>query len=350
MAGAPDANIPPRSVHLQRGTSTIQPAFSSKRLRPPFVAFAADVNIGKLGSDVVPVANVHTGPHVDRYIGGNVHRDITRTRFQIGVVTLAPRIHQLHGDSARTGLRFGRRHTVELNAAAAGLCVNVPFSRGQVNAAAAGFNLRWTANVAQVHTAAAGRNLHLAIALPHLHAAAAGLNDRALRPGLNLDTASSGFCHDFAVGMPYLDGTPAGVQAEVAADRANIDRPASGFGGRSPTNVIQLHGPAAAFRFHPAGDPRGIHVPTLGFQFEQCHLARNHYGKFAGEVAWSSSALPISHDPGGVAFHVRGDLVLFELPAGILLGRIAEMSMNHVIDALLLPATYDYGAHVNLDS
>src|SRR5580704_15639112 len=67
-------------------------------------------------------------------------------------------------------------------------------------------------------------------------------------------------------------------------------------------------------------------------------------------MARPSAALPISHDPGGIALHVCGDLVLLELAACILLVRIAKTGMNDIIDALLLPAAHHYGAHVDFDS
>src|ERR1700722_4728864 len=350
MASAPDANIPTRSVYLQRGTSAIQLAFGRERLGPPLVAFAANMDIRKIRGDVMPVTHIHAGAHVDGYIGGNIHRDVARTRLQIGVVTLAARIHQFHRDAARPCFRTGRGNPEELNAAAAGLCVYRSLGRRQMNAAASGFDLRRSAHITQIHAAAARRYFYLPAALPHLHIAAAGLDDRALRSCLDLDATSSGFRHDFAVGMPNVDGASASVQTKVAADGADIDRPASGFGTRSPTNVVQLHVAAAALRLNPAGDPRSLHVPTLRFELEHRHLARHHHRKFSGKVTRPPSALPVSHHPGGVSPHIGGDLVLLELPTGVLLGRIAEMSMNHVIDALLLPAVYNDRAHVDLHS
>src|SRR6266576_644545 len=62
------------------------------------------------------------------------------------------------------------------------------------------------------------------------------------------------------------------------------------------------------------------------------------------------SPLPISDDPGGITLYVCGHLVLIELPACFLLRRSAVTSMKSVIDALLLPTTYHYRAHVHLDS
>ena len=73
---------------------------------PHWLAFAADVDVGKIGSDVVSVAHIHAGAHVDGYIGGDIHRDVARARFQIGIVTLAAGIHQLHGDPARARFRL----------------------------------------------------------------------------------------------------------------------------------------------------------------------------------------------------------------------------------------------------
>ena len=72
--------------------------------------------------------------------------------------------------------------------------------------------------------------------------------------------------------------------------------------------------------------------------------------EFAGKMTWLPSALPISYDPGRIALNIGGDLVLLELAAGVLLGRIAETSMNDIIDALLLPAAHNHGAHVDFDS
>src|ERR1035441_8501096 len=155
-AGALEADVARRGMYLHRRTAAIQLAFGSERLRAPLVAFAADADIGKIGSDVVSVAHIHTGAHVDGYIGGDIHRDVARARFQIGIVTLAARIHQLHRDPARARFSPARGHAIKLNAATAGLRVNMSLSGGQPDAPAPGFDLRRTANVTQAHAAAAG--------------------------------------------------------------------------------------------------------------------------------------------------------------------------------------------------
>src|SRR5450755_4980775 len=62
----------------------------------------------------------------------------------------------------------------------------------------------------------------------------------------------------------------------------------------------------------------------------------------------TAPTLPIPNDPRRVALHIGRDLVLIELAACILLRRIAETRMNHITDALLLPATHHHGAHVQL--
>ncbi len=67
-------------------------------------------------------------------------------------------------------------------------------------------------------------------------------------------------------------------------------------------------------------------------------------------VARPSAPLPVPDDPGGIALHIRSDLVLLELVPCFLLRRISEMSMNDIINGLLLPAANDYGAHVDFHS
>src|ERR1700719_81109 len=119
--------------------------------------------------------------------------------------------------------------------------------------------------------------------------------------------------------MTNLDGTSTCVKAEVAAHGAYVNRSASGFGIGSSANVIELHAPAAALGFHTSGDSRGVNVAPLRFQLHQRHFARDHHREFSRKMARPPSALPISHDPGGVAFHVRGHFVLLELAACILL-------------------------------
>src|SRR6202034_3551091 len=232
---------------------------------------------------------------------------------------------------------FGPRrgHVIKLNPATPGLGVNMSLGRCQVDVSASGFEFRRTAKVTQPHAAAAGRNLHFAVALPPLHTAPAGLDGRALGSGLDLYAAAAGFCHDLAVGVPHFDRPSASVQVKLATHVAYIDRSAPGFGVRASANVIELHAAAATLRFHPASDSRSVHIAALGFELEQRHIARNHHRKFSGESARPPPPLPVANDPGSLALHICGNLILLELAACILLGRIAEMSMNHVIDALL---------------
>ena len=111
---------------------------------------------------------------------GNINRDISRGRFENGIVALAASVDQFHGNSARAGFGARRRHAVQLNAATASLRLHMPLGRGQVNASTAGFDFRRTANVSQIDAATASGNLHLPVALAHLDAAAPGFDGRAL--------------------------------------------------------------------------------------------------------------------------------------------------------------------------
>src|ERR1039457_1324668 len=180
MTGALEANVATRCTYLHHGTAAIQLAFGRQRLRSPPVALTADVNIGEIGSDAVSVPHIDAGPHIDGYIRRNVDRNIARTGFPIGLVPFDARVHQFHGDPARTRFSAGRRHAIQLDAATAGFRVNVPLGRGQVDAPSSGLDLCGTTDVTQIHAAAARRNFHFATTLAYFDAAAAGLNDRAL--------------------------------------------------------------------------------------------------------------------------------------------------------------------------
>src|SRR5579862_7599933 len=182
--------------------------------------------------------------------------------------------------------------------------------------------------------------------MTHGDAVTPGLNDRALLARLNGNAAAASFCRYLADSVSDLDGTASGLQSEISAYSANIDRAATGLGADSSANIVQLHAAAAALRFHPAGDSRGFNIAAFGFELQQRHIARNHYRNLAREMSRMASALPVANNPSRVAFHVGGDFVLIELAARILLGRIAETRMNHIIDALLLPAAHYHGTHV----
>src|ERR1700688_375418 len=64
----PEADIAGRGPNLQDGSASVQLALSAERSGSPLVAFACNVNVGKVGGNVVTAAQVDAGPHRD----GNV--------------------------------------------------------------------------------------------------------------------------------------------------------------------------------------------------------------------------------------------------------------------------------------
>src|SRR5579872_691055 len=111
-----DANIAAGGVHFQQRSASVQRSIRGQRLAPP-IAFAADVNVGKIRCDLVPVAHVHTGTYVDRDVRSNINGNVTSRGFQIGVVTLAARVHDLHRNSSGAGFRSRGWDTVQFDPA-----------------------------------------------------------------------------------------------------------------------------------------------------------------------------------------------------------------------------------------
>src|SRR5580693_2290516 len=277
----PEADITRRRPHLQHGTASVQLALRGKRLRTPLAAFAGDVDIRKVRSNVVPIAQVHAGTHRDRHIGSDINRNVPRGSFKHGIAGWRSGLYQLHDDAARSGLNPRRWNPVQFNPAAACVSLHMALSRSEVDAASAGLNLSRPTNVSQVDAAPAGFRLHLACALFHLNSAAAGLDARALRGRNNLDAASTGFRNDLPVGVMHLNRAPAGMQANIASDGSHINGSAARFRVRAPANVIQVHAAAAALCLHAPGDAGGVNVATLSFDLHQVNLARHINGELS---------------------------------------------------------------------
>src|SRR5207248_1631337 len=136
--------------------------------------------------------------------------------------------------------------------------------------------------------------------------------------GLDLDASAASFSYHLAIGMTNYDGTSASMKSELTTDRPHIDGAASGVGVYSAANVIQFQTAAAALRFYPARESHGLNISTFGFQLDQRHFTWHFHRKLRGAMARPFSTLPIADNPGGIALHVRGYLVLFELAARIL--------------------------------
>src|SRR5579862_3556501 len=184
----------------------------------------------------------------------------------------------------------------------------------------------------------------------HFYAAATGFHARTLRAREDAHAASAGFRNDFAVGLAHFNGTAAGVQSQFATHGPNLYGAATGFGVCAGADVVEFQAPASAFGFHSPSQAGCINIAALGFDFCQCNLARNVDGELARKMPRPVPSLPIAYDPRGVAFHISAYLELVELAASFFFRRIIESRMNHIMNALLLPATYHNRAHIHFHS
>src|SRR5579864_1919401 len=143
-------------MHLHHWSAAVQFAFGGQSFRAPLIPFATDVDVGKIRRNTMPVAHVHAGADVHSNVGCNVDGDVAGASLEVGIVTLAAGVNQLHGDSSRPGFCARRRHTVQLDASAPSLGLDMAFGARQVNAAASGLNSNRTIEVAQINAASAG--------------------------------------------------------------------------------------------------------------------------------------------------------------------------------------------------
>src|SRR5438876_685782 len=122
--------------------------------------------------------------------------------------------------------------------------------------------------------------------------------------------------------MADLDRTAAGVQSQVAADGSYLNGASAGLGIRTPANVVQVHATATGFGIDAARNSRGVDRTTRGLELDPSHLPRNVDGELAGKMPWRL-ALPVGHNPCGIALHPCADFVGLELVLSFLFRRSA---------------------------
>jgi hypothetical protein len=109
----------------------------------------------------------------------------------------------------------------------------------------------------------------------------------------------------------------------------------------SSANVVQVHAAATALGFHAASDRGGFDIAAIGLNFDQRDLPWNLDRELPGKLA-VPSALPVPHDPGRVSANIGSDLEVSQLPAAFLLRGGVRTGMDHIMNALLLPAPDDH--------
>src|SRR6266853_5718849 len=348
VARAPKADVARGGTHFQDRPPAVQAAFCGQCFRTVSATLTSYVDVGKVGSDAMPVSQVDAGPDRDAHIVGNIDRDISGGSLQQRIVTFSASVDQFHRNSTRTGFGARRRHAVQLNAASTSLRSHMPFGRCQVNAASAGIDVDRAADISKIDAATPGGNLHFTVALPHLDAAAPGFDGRPLHARLNFHTPPTGFRHHLTLGLMDFNRAPAGVQAQISPDRARVNRSPASFRANDSADIIHVDTAPTALRVNPAGKAGGVNTAACRLHLHSLHIARNIYRELARELP-RSPALPVSDDPGGVSPHIGIDLVGIELAACVLLGRSVGACMDGVIDTLLLAASHVDRPHVDFD-
>ena len=102
------------------------------------------------------IAQFDAGTHRNRHIPRDVNRDVPGRSLEHGIIALAARVHQLHDNAAGAGFRARRGHTVEFDAAAAGLRPNRALRGAKMNRAAARLDLDRAVDISQIDAATTG--------------------------------------------------------------------------------------------------------------------------------------------------------------------------------------------------
>src|SRR5713226_8584011 len=229
-AGALQIDVARRRMNFHHWTAAVQPAVRGKRLRAIRSAFARDVNIRKIRSDAVSIAQIDAGAHSHCYIRRDVNRDVPRPRLDHGIAALAPGVDQLHDDATRSSLDVSRRHPVEFNASPTRLSMHVALGRSKMDAAAASVNIDRPIDIAKIDAASTGGNLGFAVALLELDTSPASLDGGALPRGLNIHAAAARFGDHLAIRVVNLNRSAASVQADVSGNSPYVDSSAPGLG------------------------------------------------------------------------------------------------------------------------
>src|SRR5712671_1691202 len=165
---------------FENGAAPIQLAFGCHRSRPPLSTFAGNVEFGEIvGSDSMAVREFDICSNGDRQITSQINRDIASAGFEGRIRTVAGR-QELGNDSAAAGFGVCRGHSIEFNAAPAGLSFHRTLSGTQADASATSFHYYGASDIAEIHAAAAGGGMHCSLATLYLDVTATGFQSSSL--------------------------------------------------------------------------------------------------------------------------------------------------------------------------
>src|ERR1017187_89517 len=120
--------------HLEDGTASVQLTLRVERPRSPLIAFAGNVDVREVGSDVMTIAQVDAGANRERDVRRDINGNISRRGFEPGIARWSAGFYKLHDDAAGPGLNPRRRNSIELDSTAARVSLDAPCGRGEVNA------------------------------------------------------------------------------------------------------------------------------------------------------------------------------------------------------------------------
>ena len=118
--------------------------------------------------------------------------------------------------------------------------------------------------------------------------------------------AAASLSLDLALHRSDRDVPASGLQLQIPTHGPDVDRVAAGGYIDGATNIIHPDLPAATFNFHPSGNALRLDSSATCLDPDQGSVAGNINHELAGEFS-RPSAVPLRHDPGGIALYIGVD-------------------------------------------